>query len=464
MTLTNKMKLSLRMFRIILCAGLGTLSLLSSCGLRSEWKGYQKKYFAIVAKRSGLPKGEGRVEVKILRNDELHIADRCTSCHVAMEDAAMANEANPLKAHPGDYLASHPAERFGCTSCHGGDGQSLRASKAHGMRFRKAEFVEVSCVRCHREIPSVGAPTLARGRMLLKDLQCTGCHFIEGFSEGQRMAPNLTGIGSKVNEKWLTRWLRDPKGYMPNAKMPRYEIEPRYVDAMASYLMTFKDARLENTGPRPHGDAQAGQAVAEFSGCNGCHPFRGEGGEDAPDLGRIGNKVSREWLYLMLKDPAAVQSSMPEFGLTEEQIRDLIEYLVTEFTDASWIAETDSMARAFWKNEAERFEIGRKVYKELRCANCHPRDGEEPWIQIGPILSRIGNKPVNEINFGRSQIPRTLFDYLVEKTRNPRAFATKDNPAKMPKYDLPDVDARAIALALLSFNSDTVAVKGYRVP
>jgi len=278
------------------------------------------------------------------------------------------------------------------------------------------------------------------------------------------MAPNLAGIGSKVNAKWLTRWLRNPKDYLPNAKMPRYEIEAKYIDALVGYLMTFKHAELEKGAPRPRGDPRAGQTVAELAACNGCHPIRGEGGEDAPDLGRIGNKVSREWLYLMLNDPTAVQSSMPEFGLTDQQIRDLVEYLISELKDSSWAVEADSITKAFWKNEAERIEIGRKVYKELRCANCHPREEEEPWIQVGPILSRIGDKRVKDINFGRSKIRRSLFDYVVEKTRNPGAFATQGNPAKMPTYDLPERDAQAIALALLSLNSDTLAVKGYRVP
>ncbi|MFQ5485162.1 MAG: c-type cytochrome, partial [Desulfobacterales bacterium] len=106
---------------------------------------------------------------------------------------------------------------------------------------------------------------------------------------------------------------------------------------------------------------------------------------------------------------------------------------------------------------------GRRVYKELRCANCHGVLEEDGWWRkIGPEFTTIGDKPINEINFGDSKVFRTLPDYIFEKIRNPQVYATKDNFMKMPKYDLSEKENRDITLALLSFNTDKVTVKDYR--
>ena len=51
--------------------------------------------------------------------------DRCTTCHLGIDNKKNANNPSPFKTHPNLdlYLASaspHPMEKFGCTSCHGG--------------------------------------------------------------------------------------------------------------------------------------------------------------------------------------------------------------------------------------------------------------------------------------------------------------------------------------------------------
>ena len=119
--------------------------------------------------------------------------------------------------------SKHPAEKFGCTSCHAGQGSgtsfidaSHTPNSSHRARKEWAKdrdwepnhmwdfpmlpmrFIESSCVKCHHEITDlissdnrVEAPKLLRGYALIKENGCFGCHEISGWKSGQRVGPDL---------------------------------------------------------------------------------------------------------------------------------------------------------------------------------------------------------------------------------------------------------------------------------
>ncbi|RMD88335.1 MAG: hypothetical protein D6813_12270 [Calditrichaeota bacterium] len=462
-------KLNLNQFFFTLVWILGAVILITSCSSQKSWRDYQIEYAKLKAEKSGQKIGQYSVKEHLIEVPELGVRDRCTSCHVAMDDMQMFDQENPLKPHPMNYLRDHPVDQFGCTVCHGGNGETLQVQKAHSGNFRSGVLVQISCSKCHQQESLAGAPDVSHGKALMKKYQCVNCHYIRNFSETKlfRPAPRLVGIGSKVNDKWMRRWLKDPKSYLPNARMPKFQIEDKYIDALIGYLMTSKDPVVEALTSYPEGDVTSGKGTLRLAFCITCHPFNQKGGKEAPDLGRIGNKVREKWIVQMLQDPHRMQpqTTMPHYNFTLQQISDIAAYLMDEFTDwEMWEEDDTTKIPVYWNNEKERVEIGRKVYKELRCANCHGLLQEtDGWIKIGPDLSFIGDKSVDEINFGNSTIPRTLPDYLFEKIKNPQAFATPENLLKMPKYDLSDEDIKDIVLALLSFNSDTIKVEKYRV-
>ncbi len=79
---------------------------------KQPWQEYQRRYFQQEGLRDRTPQvveltlAGGRVE-------------RCLTCHVGIEEIS----------------SSHPAQVFGCTSCHGGNGLSLDEKEAHtGLR------------------------------------------------------------------------------------------------------------------------------------------------------------------------------------------------------------------------------------------------------------------------------------------------------------------------------------------
>src|SRR5215470_16341593 len=89
-----------------------------------EWAKYQRDFYRLQAKKVGdakmasLPLG-----IKQTWNHDLGRADRCTTCHMAIDKPSFASEAQPLKVHPDldGFMKKHPFDKFGCTVCHDGD-------------------------------------------------------------------------------------------------------------------------------------------------------------------------------------------------------------------------------------------------------------------------------------------------------------------------------------------------------
>jgi len=187
--------------------------------------------------------------------------------------------------------SKHPAEKFGCTICHSGQGsatsfalashtpndaadqQSWKEAHAwmpnHDWEFPMlpSRFVDSSCLKCHHNVTDLissqgnraEAPKLLRGYNLIKDNGCFGCHEIQGFKDGRsigpdlrveptpplekmsaaelarvtadpnnppgnlrKVGPSLYRLSEKTNKEWVVKWLRAPRAFRPDTKMPHY--------------------------------------------------------------------------------------------------------------------------------------------------------------------------------------------------------------------------------------------------
>ncbi len=212
--------------------------------------------------------------------------DRCESCHVAarfgsFERLAPADRA--LASHPAwrTLLALHPVERFGCTSCHDGDGESLDPTRAHAVAgeplgasaLASGEMTQASCERCHAgrvsltavlacrtdaecpdelrcrvpswppkdptnprapdaapacvdrtgaALPRELAPLRARGLQVIEEAGCYGCHRIPGTETMPPPGPDLRKVAAKLNAGWMVEWIRDPAAIHAHARMPSF--------------------------------------------------------------------------------------------------------------------------------------------------------------------------------------------------------------------------------------------------
>jgi mono/diheme cytochrome c family protein len=159
----------------------------------------------------------------------------------------------PFTAHPDLdlYMTSsspHPVDRFGCTVCHMGEGQSVTFTTAthspndegqreewgHKLNWAEREhwnwpqfptrYVEASCLLCHpnnRRIP--GAEKLNFGRETWERLSCVGCHKMKGYEDEAKRGPDLRRLASKaLNKEWVAFWIENPARFRPKTNMPRF--------------------------------------------------------------------------------------------------------------------------------------------------------------------------------------------------------------------------------------------------
>ena len=123
--------------------------------------------------------------------------------------------------------SKHPTEKFGCTSCHAGQGSGTgfllsshtpndsktkdRWIKDYRWNYAAHEgtalwdfpmlpsrFIESSCLKCHHQVTDLygpdnrnEAPKLLRGFNLIKENGCFGCHEIAGRKGGKAIGPDL---------------------------------------------------------------------------------------------------------------------------------------------------------------------------------------------------------------------------------------------------------------------------------
>jgi cbb3-type cytochrome oxidase cytochrome c subunit len=172
-----------------------------------------------------------------------------------------------------------------------------------------SRFVEASCLKCHHQVTDLirygskeEAPKLLRGFNLIRENGCFGCHEISGQKSGRpvgpdlrlepnilplqaltpaerttvladalnppgtmrKVGPSLYHLADKTTEEWVRKWLRAPRKFRPDTKMPHFfglstnnheylELEANEqkdfpdaeINAIAYYLMSESKAYLE---------------------------------------------------------------------------------------------------------------------------------------------------------------------------------------------------------------------------
>ena len=171
-----------------------------------EWKDYQRKYIQEEFRRASTPQQRALaeripVQIRQILLPDLGRVDRCTTCHLSVDDPSYGGYPQPLAYHP--LHEQHPVERFGCTVCHRGQGRATTAADAHGNVLHWNEpmlslrYIQASCGKCHQVADNPGAPELARGQQVFEESGCRGCHKLGGV--GGLVARNWTKSGPAVH-------------------------------------------------------------------------------------------------------------------------------------------------------------------------------------------------------------------------------------------------------------------------
>lgn len=69
--------------------------------------------------------------------------------------------------------------------------------------------------------------------------RCMGCHAINGVG-GATRGPNLSNVGSRMDQPTLEKFIRDPQSVKPGSRMKALAISDREAAAAAAYLAELK--------------------------------------------------------------------------------------------------------------------------------------------------------------------------------------------------------------------------------
>ncbi|HEV2103837.1 MAG TPA: c-type cytochrome [Candidatus Acidoferrum sp.] len=448
---------------------------------RAEWKRYKRSYVKFAQNRPDTKKllADYTPNIDQIWLPGMNVTDRCTTCHQGVTQASLNDPGvpHPFRAHP---PIPHNVRDWGCTICHRGQGPATEVAEAHEttLAWEKpilpAHFLQASCGSCH-QADMKETPQLARGKELLSRLNCQGCHKLKNV-EASRLGPDLSSIGFKVTREWIYKWLKEPRtvvdkdgnttvnGYESGdeSRMPKFRLKEEEIKALSAYLSTQKAKPIETYKINPAVVAvwskkptliSDGEVRFRQMMCTTCHPVAvtrgGEtkliGGNVAPELTKVGSKVSEAWLIAWLRNPKSylAHTSMPRYGWSDEDLYKVSQYVMNKLTDSDLLTTVPQLGAA----TDEEVQTGKRLFTDKGCASCHSLNGAGTQKDFGPDLTALGTKSASELEFGKAKIDHNLVSYIQTKLQDPLSV----NPAaRMPQYSWNQADLDAVTTALLS--------------
>jgi mono/diheme cytochrome c family protein len=346
-----------------------------------SWKTYQRKFLELEAQ--GEPNAVTKAAV-LATPPQIHQVmltglqrvDRCTTCHLGVDDPTMKDAPEPFRYHAG--LGPHIPSRFGCTICHGGQGLATTKEEAHGnVNFWQTpllskDYIRASCGRCHKEGNVPGVPELTEGRRLFETQGCRGCHKLNGV--GGSIGPDLTEEGANHRSPtWLEHHFLAPSAVSAGSPMPNFHFTSEQARALTYYMLSLTSEEMgtyySSVSLIP--SAEYGRQVFVEKNCIVCHTVGGVGSKTGPDLIGVTKQHSPEWLDEQLVNPELVYpgSSMPAYDLETNARKALIAFMASATPqDAQEIMS--GKAHTLSPDEAA-IEAGKRSFARFGCAGCH---------------------------------------------------------------------------------------------
>ena len=87
-----------------------------------------------------------------------------------------------------------------------------------------------------------------RGKSIVATVGCYSCHAVGDWKpfnrlkEGNSFGPELNHLPSKVKKEWLKDWIKNPKRYRPDTKMPNLRLTDQEAEDVVAYLWSLKEA------------------------------------------------------------------------------------------------------------------------------------------------------------------------------------------------------------------------------
>ena len=352
-----------------------------------------------------------KFDIKQINLAEANVVDRCESCHLGIREPlvltkrAMGGEA-AFVSHPDkDLLKTHDPERFGCSTCHGGNGRATTSvERGHGryehwlwpMYYK--ENVQAGCNQCHdrdRVVP--GADVLNAGKDLFANRGCMGCHRYEGFD---RETDALASARQNIKQLEMEADARRRE-----IKLVTKGAEDASDDEQAKSLLHKADS-LRQTISQVEAKIDQLDIQSKY--------LMQDQKKVGPNLKEIKLKLKRDWVPMWLRDPQAFRpgTKMPAFRLDDDEIQAISAFL--------WQSAIDGPALP--KQALGDANHGRELFKSLGCLACHSIDGK----LIGEADGRVGGTFAADL----SRVgEKANYDYIVRWIHNPRQRTAPYSPS-----------------------------------
>jgi cytochrome c oxidase cbb3-type subunit 3 len=374
---------------LLLGSSIGVFALLVFAALQEN---YLKEWRHIQASGRA-DEGPIPVQLRQIVNTSLGISDRCVSCHVTMGPGEQETGGTDLLVAHKPVV--HDPSQFGCTPCHGGQGQATEKEDAHGKvpfwpePMLERRFSYAGCGSCHAPLGVPEQEQFREAQAAFERLDCHACHRVDGRGGtlrpdgGGMEGPDLSRAGMAVYDaNWHEKHLQKAGAAREG---PWKNSFPPVSDGDRALLKMYMSTRVAAPA------LVEAKSVFLASGCLGCHKVSGVGGDEGLDLTRAGEKdpgqvsfkdvpgeaTMANWMAEHLRAPASVVagSLMPPVPFPEQEIDQLTFYTLSlrrrEFKD-SYVPKDRIRATRF--GEREFAADGATIFGAF-CTGCHGRDG-----------------------------------------------------------------------------------------
>lgn len=361
------------------------------------------------------PEGPIPVGLRQIVNPSLGISDRCVSCHVSMAPGEQAIEGSRVfLPHP--QVFHDPAE-FGCTICHGGQGQATEKADAHGdVHFwpepmLPARFSYAGCGSCHAPLGVPAGPAFRRAQGVFQRLDCLVCHRVDG--RGGALRPGGGGLeGPDLSRAGSDGY--DPAWYAKHLEQARRAETGPWATAFAPVsdedLLQLKVYLGTRVGA---GLLLEAKSVFLGAGCLGCHRVSGVGGDEGPELTQFGlrdpaqlsfaqvpgGRTLENWIVEHFRSPAAVvaASQMPPVGLPVAELDLLTMYTLSlrrrELPESFLPRDRLGVTRF---DGREYLQEGESIFLAF-CSGCHGEVGQGRRVSGTTWFPAIANPDLHRL-------------------------------------------------------------------
>jgi mono/diheme cytochrome c family protein len=326
-------------------------------------------------------------------------------------------------------------------------------------KYLLEEFVERTLKKAtiEEQLKTLEAANVVKGKELIINFGCTGCHEIDEVEDRGETGLELTTVGdvhrSKIDfgtlqgahkdrtvPNWLYNKMKKPRSVGHDPKMPDFDFSDREAEALTTYLLSLTADEVPNIYKLPLGkppsnyspQGEFGKIINKYQ-CFTCHRIMGKGADHGPDLTPEGSRIQKGWLQRFLKKPYTIRPSaheqMPNFRLSNTEIESIYSYFRTTLVDD----RVENLFETMEKRDRDdsSVETGRKLYNEkYACNACHRLNSKGG--AIGPDLTEVG--------------ARLRPEWIAYHLRDPKTFVLNSSE---PGFDLTDNEIRDLTAFLM---------------